>query len=227
MKQQSKIIFGSYAVVVVLELLLIYFDQPQLRWFTKPLLMPLLMLGFYTASAKRSGTLFYFILIALFLSWAGDVLLQMKGVFIPGLVSFLLAHVLYIVYFIKTGKGKKGIFQIRPLIGIPVLLYIVIFLWQLYPFLDALRIPVTVYGITIGTMLLMAINTRRKVFDNTATLFINGALLFVISDSLLAVNLFAKSHFMLSLCVMFTYASAQYLIVKGALITQEKNIDTN
>lgn len=223
MKQQSKIIFGIYVVVVVLELLFIYFDQSQLRWFTKPLLMPLLMLGLYIASAKRRGTLFYLIFFALLLSWAGDVLLQMKGMFIPGLVSFLLAHVFYIVYFVKTKKDKKGILQQQPLIGIPVLIYILIFLWQLYPFLDALKIPVTVYGITIGTMLLTAINTRRKLSDDAAVLFFIGALLFVVSDSLLAVNLFAKSHFVLSLCVMLTYATAQYLIVKGALTNQEKN----
>ena len=217
MKQQSKIIFGIYAVVVVLELLFIYFDQPQLRWFTKPFLMPLLMLGFYTASAKRSGIFFNLILFALLLSWAGDVLLQMKGMFIPGLIFFLLAHIFYIAYFIKTGKGKKGLLQLQPLIGIPVLLYILIFLWQLYPFLDALKIPVTVYGITIGAMLLMAINTKRKMNDDAAVLFLIGAILFVISDSLLAVNLFAMHHVVLSLCVMLTYASAQYLIVKGAL----------
>ncbi len=220
MKQQSKIIFGIYAVVVVLELLFIYFDQPQLRWFTKPLLMPLLMLGFYVDSNKRSGTLFYLILFALILSWAGDVLLQMKGMFIPGLISFLLAHVFYILYFIKTGKGKKGLLQQQPLIGIPVLIYILIFLWQLYPFLDVLKIPVTVYGITIGAMLLMAINTKRKLNNDAAVLFFIGALLFVISDSLLAVNLFAKSHFLLSIFVMLTYAAAQYLIVKGALMNE-------
>jgi uncharacterized membrane protein YhhN len=222
MKQQSKIIFGIYAVVVVLELLFIYFDQPQLRWFTKPLLMPLLMLGFYVDSNKRSGTLFYLILFALLLSWVGDVLLQMKGMFIPGLISFLLAHVFYIVYFIKTGKGKKGLLQQQPLMVIPVLIYILIFLWQLYPFLDALKIPVTVYGITIGTMLLASINMRRKINDVAATCFIIGATLFVISDSLLAVNLFAYSRMLLSLCVMLTYASAQYLIVKGTLLNTEK-----
>jgi uncharacterized membrane protein YhhN len=223
MKQHAKTIFGIYALVVMLELLFIYFDQAQLRWFTKPLLMPLLMIGFYTASAKRSGTLFYLILVALFLSWAGDVLLQMKEMFIPGLVSFLLAHVFYIVYFIKTGNGKKGLLQLQPLIGIPVLVYILIFLWQLYPFLDALKIPVTVYGITIGTMLLMAINTRRKLSNDASALFFIGALLFVISDSLLAVNLFAMNHLVLSLCVMLTYASAQYLIVKGALANEQVN----
>lgn len=223
MKQQSKIFFGIYAVVVVLELLFIYFDQPQLRWFTKPLLMPLLMLGFFVESAKRNSALFNLILAALFLSWSGDVLLQMKEMFIPGLISFLLAHVFYIIYFIKTGKGKKGILQQQPLISIPVLIYILIFLWQLYPYLNELKIPVTVYGITISTMLLMAINTKRKLSKGAAALFFYGALLFVISDSLLAVNLFAMNHLVLSLGVMLTYASAQFLIVRGALANEQVN----
>jgi uncharacterized membrane protein YhhN len=63
---------------------------------------------------------------------------------------------------------------------------------------------------------------RRKINDVAATCFIIGATLFVISDSLLAVNLFAYSRMLLSLCVMLTYASAQYLIVKGTLLNTEK-----
>jgi uncharacterized membrane protein YhhN len=222
MKQQVRIIFGIYALVVMLELLFIYFEHAHLRWFTKPLLMPLLMLGFYTASGKRSGTLFNLILVALFLSWAGDVLLQMKGMFIPGLVAFLLAHIFYIAYFIRSNSRKKGLLQFQPLYTIPVVLYIILFLWLLYPYLDALKIPVTVYGITIGTMLLASINMRGRINDAAASFFIIGALLFVLSDSLLAVNLFAYSNIVLSLCVMITYASAQYLIVKGALANEQE-----
>lgn len=217
MKQQATIVFRIYALVVVCELLLIYFQQPEWRWFTKPLLMPLLLLGFYLRSTKRNSTGFYFIVAALVLSWAGDVLLQMKGMFIPGLISFLLAHIFYIIYFIRSNSRIKGLLQIHPFIGIPVLLYILLFLWLLFPYLDALKIPVTVYGITIGTMLLASINMRRKTNDVAANCFILGALLFVISDSLLAVNLFAYSSMLLSLCVMLTYTSAQYLIVRGAL----------
>lgn len=217
MKQQAKLIFGIYALVVLLELLFIYFNQSQLRWFTKPLLMPLLMIGFYMTSVKRTGAAFFLILVALFLSWGGDVLLQMEGMFIPGLVSFLLAHICYIIYFTKTGKGKQGLVQLKPIVVLPVLLYVLLFLWLLFPYLDALKIPVTVYGITIGTMLLLALNTKHKLLDKTASLFIAGALLFVISDSVLAVNLFAYKHMLLSLLVMSTYAAAQYLIVKGAI----------
>jgi len=220
MKQRTGLLFILFGIITLADLLLTWFNQNELRWFTKPLLIPILAIAFYIGSAKKSGQLFYYILLALFLSWGGDVLLQMKGMFIPGLISFLLAHVFYILYFIKTNPAKKGLLQFQPLIGLPVLVYIIIFLYLLYPFLDALKIPVTVYGITIGTMLLMAINTKRKLTDDASTLFFNGALQFVISDSILAVNLFAYPNQVLSLCVMATYASAQYLIVKGALVNE-------
>ncbi len=221
MKQRVQLLFFLYGLTTVCDLLLIYFNQPDLRWFTKPLLMPLLAAAFYFAAVKKTGTLFYFILTALLLSWAGDVLLQMKGMFIPGLISFLLAHVFYILYFFKIHPGKKGLLQFQPLIGLPVLIYIVLFLYLLYPFLDTLKIPVTVYGITIGTMLLMAIHNKRKAGADASALLFNGALQFVISDSILAVNLFAVNHVVLSLCVMVTYSSAQYLIVKGVLVNEE------
>lgn len=217
MKQQAKLLFVIYAVVALLELLFIYTNQSTLRWFTKPMLMPLLMLGFYVAAANRTGYLSRLILAALFLSWCGDVLLQLKGFFIPGLVAFLLAHVCYVVYFLQTEKNKKGWIQLNPLIVLPVFLYILLFLYLLFPYLGALKIPVIVYGITIGTMLLMAMNTKDKLEASTSSLFITGALLFVISDSVLAVNLFAYQHLLLSLLVMATYAGAQYLIVKAAI----------
>jgi uncharacterized membrane protein YhhN len=222
MKQPSILIFRIYACVVLLDLLLLIFQAPEWRWFSKPLLMPVLLLGFFFGSTKRNGVNFYLIIEALLLSWGGDVLLQMKNMFIPGLVSFLLAHVCYIIYFLRSNSGAKGLLQLQPLSGIPVLIYIVVFLWQLYPFLDALKIPVTVYAMTIGIMLLASINMRRKTSDPAATLFLSGAFLFVLSDSMLAVNMFAYNHLILSVCVMITYAAAQYLIVKGVLKSEEK-----
>lgn len=221
MKQRIQLLFLLYGCIAVCDVLFIYFNYPTLRWFTKPLLMPLLAAAFYVATVNKKGRMFWFILAALFLSWAGDLFLQMNNLFIPGLISFLLAHVFYILYFLSIHPGKKGLFQFQPLIGLPVLIYIVLFLYFLYPFLDALKIPVTVYGITIGSMLLMSLHVRRKTSDAAATYFFTGAFLFVISDSVLAVNLFAVKHVLLSLCVMITYASAQYFIVKGTLQHQQ------
>lgn len=213
-----KWIWIAYWIVVLLELVLIYFNKTELRWVTKPLLMPLLLMAVWMQ--RKLLVKAQWIIAALFLSWAGDVLLQMKGMFIPGLVSFLLAHICYIFYFLKLKRGTKGLLQLQPLIGIPVLVYILIFLYLLYPFLNTLKIPVTIYGITIGTMLLMSINTQRKINPAAAVLFFNGAFQFVLSDSILAVNMFAYPSAILSLCVMITYASAQYLIVRGSMITE-------
>ncbi|MBX9782958.1 MAG: lysoplasmalogenase [Chitinophagaceae bacterium] len=215
MPQKPRVYFLVYFLITMADLLLIYSGKNELRWFTKPLLMPLLLLVVYLQ--RRHIPLYVYMLGSLALSWAGDLLLQMKGLFIPGLISFLLAHVCYIVYFVKISNQQKGLLQLQPLIGLPVLIYIIIFLWLLYPFLDTLKIPVTVYGITIGAMLLMSINTKLKVNAMAAALFFNGALQFVISDSILAVNLFAVSSMILSLCVMATYASAQYLLVRGSM----------
>lgn len=217
MKFSMKWIGIAYAITVFLDLVFIYTQQTSLIWFVKPLLMPLLMLGVYTQ--RKLITFWTLLVAALFLSWAGDVFLLVNGWFIPGLVSFLLAHVCYIIYFARLNRNQKGLLQIEPLIGIPVVVYIIIFLWLLYPFLDTMKVPVTIYAITIGLMLLMSINTRRKINDDAATLFFNGALQFVLSDSILAVNLFAFPSAILSLCVMITYATAQYLIVKGSMKT--------
>lgn len=214
----NRIIFFIYFLVTAADLLFIYLKLDEWRWLSKPLLMPLLIIAVYLN--RKTIPLFYWMLSGLALSWAGDVLLQLKGMFIPGLISFLLAHICYILYFIKINSSHKGLLQLQPMIGLPVLIYILIFLWLLYPFLDAMRLPVTAYGITIGTMLLMSINTNRKVNASASVLFFNGALQFVISDSLLAVNLFAYSSTVLSLCVMATYASAQYLLVKGSMQVQ-------
>ena len=219
MNQTPKVLTGIYTVFVLLDLLFIYLWENEMRWISKPLLMPVLMLVFYTAFDKKNGTLFYLILAALFLSWCGDVLLQ-ANLFIPGLVSFLLAHVCYIIYFKQTGNNRKGLIQTKPLLIIPVLLYILLLLALLFPYLQELKIPVVVYSITIGVMLLMALNTRHQLNLSASFLFIMGALLFVLSDSLLAINLFVEKHWVMSLSVMATYATAQYLIVKGALANQ-------
>jgi uncharacterized membrane protein YhhN len=215
MHQRRKLLFFLYWVILLIDLLLIFFGKSEIRWFTKPLLMPLLALVVF--GNRKLIKLTPLIIVALFFSWAGDLFLQMKRQFIPGLISFLLAHICYIVYFIRIQYSQKGILQVQPLIGMPVAVYIVLFLYFLYPFLDVLRIPVTVYSLTIGSMLLAAINTRGKVNIIAANLFFYGALQFAISDSILAVNMFAYPSYFLSICVMATYASAQYLIVKGCI----------
>jgi len=217
---RSGIVRIIFWITVILELVLISMEQNEWRWATKPLLMPLLM-GILWAE-KKNIVYFPLLLGALFLSWCGDVLLQMEGLFIPGLVSFLLAHICYIIYFLKRTSGKTGMLKTKRIFLVPVLIYILLFLYLLFPYLGAMKLPVIIYGITIGTMLLMSIHTVGTIRYKTSLYFIAGAVLFVTSDSILAINLFAVKYTMLSLAVMLTYASAQYLIVSGAVLPVSK-----
>ncbi len=220
MKPKSSFFFIVFWLIALADMAVVVTSHNQWRWFTKPLLMPLLVLGLY-CGLKPTYSRLLPVFLALVLSWAGDVFLQMEGFFIPGLASFLIAHIAYIYYFLNIKSDKKGIVQHQPwMIGV-VLLYVIGFLWLLFPHLGALKIPVMLYAFTIGTMLLAAVNTRYKLSDTTSQYFIRGAISFVLSDSLLAYNLFVSKYLVLSFLIMLTYCAAQYWIVRGVL-SQDK-----
>ena len=223
MKPPAKFLFPLYAFIALADLLFIVMRRDDLRWFSKPLLMPVLMIVFYLLVAGEKRLSVYLILVALFLSWCGDVLLQAQDLFIPGLLSFLLAHLAYILYFRQAGKAQKGLLQMRPLLALPVLLYIALLVWLLFPYLGQLKVPVIIYSLAIGTMLLMALNTRQQLCQAASACFVAGALLFVVSDSLLAIHLFAVKNWVFGPFVMATYAAAQYLLVKGALAQEGRS----
>jgi uncharacterized membrane protein YhhN len=190
------------------------------RFFTKPLLMPLLALG-YALETKPLGRLSSLVLAALFFSWLGDVLLMLEGrnsmFFILGLLGFLTAHALYIAYFSRIPASEGGSFvRKRPVMLLAVLAYVVELLYVLWPSLNGMKIPVLVYGIVIGTMLCFALWQYGKIHPQAAGLLIIGALLFVASDSLLAINKFKSPIPFGGIWVMSTYVLAQFCIVKGS-----------
>src|SRR4030095_4049602 len=216
MRKNAFIFAILFAVVAIADLYFVYRQEEGLRFFSKPLLLPLLMV-YYLSSVGLGARFAKLMLAALVFSWLGDVLLLRESLFIPGLLAFLIAHIFYIIYFIKIEPGKKGLIRSQPLFGIPVLVYWGLFLAFLFPYLEKLRIPVLVYATVICTMLLCSINLSGKLKRPVFLLFVNGALQFVLSDSLLAINKFVFPFWFLPLCVMLTYCSAQYLLVRGSI----------
>jgi uncharacterized membrane protein YhhN len=159
------------------------------------------------------------ILAALLFSWAGDVILCFS--FIPGLACFLLAHVMYVIAFLKT-SGKSELITKRIYLLFPVILYGAGLLCLLYDNLDGMRLPMITYTMVILTMLIAAINRYGKVSRLSFILVLAGAVLFVISDSLIALNKFGFPFVFSGVAVMTTYIAAQYLIVTGVLKQSEK-----
>ncbi len=154
----------------------------------------------------------------LFFSWAGDVLLELaqrnEDLFIAGLGCFLLAHVMYLTVFFIT-PGKNVILRNRFYLLIPVIIYGAVLIYYLYIDLAEMRLPVILYAIVILSMLTGAINRLEKVKRASYYLVLTGAILFVISDSAIAVNKFSHHFEYSGIVIMSTYITAQFLIIIG------------
>lgn len=192
-------------------------DTP-LRLLTKPFIIGGLFL-FFLRNGSRRG-FFRWMLPALLLSWQGDVLLVFEDqdplFFILGLGSFLLAHVAYCLFF--AGVWRRENIRMRLPLVAAVAAYYTGLLLLLWPGLGPMKMPVTVYGAVISVMLLLALHTGALPRRNIGFAFILGALLFVLSDSLLALNRFYTPLPYAGILIMLTYGLAQWQLVKGALL---------
>ena len=206
-----------YLLIAVVDLLATATGYEHWRYATKPLLMPALI-GFFLANASQ-GPLNKWIVFALFFSWLGDVLLLFESrqsiFFLLGLSAFLAAHIFYIWFFHHLREAEQ--IKNRPTFLIIVALYYATLITILYPSLGDMRIAVPVYGIVISFMLLVAMHMLFLENKPAGRLMLAGVLLFVISDSLLALNKFYQPFFGAGVMIMLTYIMAQLLIVTGAL----------
>jgi uncharacterized membrane protein YhhN len=193
-------------------------EIPYLEYLFKPALMLSLGIYFYRQSdALKQGKVDYYMLFAIAFSWLGDILLMFDGLFILGLASFLLAHISYICAFLTDNKGLVFSKKDRIVAALIIVTAGLGFIFYLLPYLGSLKIPVVVYASTILTMLLATLNRWKTVrFDSFQWVFV-GAIAFVISDGLLAVNKFAQPLPLSGLLIMLTYGVGQYLIVEGYL----------
>ncbi|MBL8617714.1 MAG: lysoplasmalogenase [Deltaproteobacteria bacterium] len=148
------------------------------------------------------------------LSVLGDALLEWSdGLFIPGLLAFLTAHLLYIAGLALQWPGWA------PLRGLPGLVFAGAVFALLLPGLGPLTIPVGVYSLVIAAMLWRAtLGIGRPGVDPTlARLAAAGALLFVVSDAILAINKFATPLPLARLLNMSSYWGGQALLCAAAL----------
>lgn len=207
-----------YLVALAADLFAVYSGNVPTRYVSKPLLMPLLIGFFIFTTQGLSSPLKKWMILALAFSWLGDILLMFESLnsnyFIPGLIAFLMAHVFYIVLFDQIRVKEKFKQSLLPLL--PIAVYYILLISLLQPGLGAMQKPVSIYGFVISIMLSFAADLWRLKDRMTAFLIISGALLFITSDSLLAINKFHKQFEYAGLAVMFTYGIAQLLITLGA-----------
>ncbi|HVT34464.1 MAG TPA: lysoplasmalogenase, partial [Nevskiaceae bacterium] len=131
------------------------------------------------------------VLLALVLSLAGDVCLMFEGDgwFIGGLGSFLVAHVLFVAAF-AHGIPGNGI----PWWSAVFVLYGIGFFGWLLPKTGKLMPAVIIYGIALLSMAIAASARWATLLDARAELALAGAVLFIVSDSSLAVRKFSGPY---------------------------------
>lgn len=184
----------------------------------KALIIPLLI-WLYLRFARGHWNRFHSLIVtALVFSWIGDIMLQLtffqESFFLVGLGSFLITQLIYMMAFFIT-PGKNILFFRKSYLIVPVLLYGWGLLSLLSEGLGDMKLPVTVYTVIILSMLLAALNRELKVNRQSFLLVLAGAILFVLSDSMIAINRFAQSFELARIAIMSSYITAQYLIAIG------------
>ena len=152
--------------------------------------------------------------VSLLFSSLGDVLLEIPGekMFLFGLVSFLIAHLLYIVLFSRNSLRPLNTGPTQKLIIVAVPIYSIIMTAWLWPGLGDLTGPVIFYICAITAMVISA-----ALAGFSFRLILVGALLFFLSDSLIAINRFKFPIKYNDYLVWSTYYAAQLLITLGYL----------
>ncbi len=190
-----------------------------LVYIFKPLIIFSLLFLYVFSLPKRIK----WYVMALELSFFGDVLLLFSGelFFMGGLVSFLMAHFLFIkivISRIKEVNFLKALFSAIPFLAVFGLL-----IFTLKDSLHEMLASVVIYGLTIATFGAVSffdfLNTKSK----KSLLMLFGAVVFMISDSLLAINKFYNPAHILEVFVMVTYVLAQYLIFMSMISETEKS----
>jgi uncharacterized membrane protein YhhN len=174
----------------------------------KPLTMLLVLALALQPSVSTSSFYAWMILAGLLFSLTGDVLLMLPSDrFTAGLASFLVAHLFYIAAFASdAGFGSA------PLALLPFVLGSAALYPLLRPRLGRLEIPVLFYMLVIAVMAWQAVARWLEVGQLGALLACIGAVLFVVSDALLALNRFHRPIPAAAIWKRTSYFGGQWLI---------------
>ena len=158
------------------------------------------------------GTAKNWMLLALVFCLIGDIALMFEGdtPFIAGLLAFLIGHALFIAVFLEWQSV-----WILPAWWPFMAIYALVMLVWLLPRTGKLAPAVFVYMAVIFTMAFAAANVSPTLGWQGKPLLMLGALLFVLSDSILAIDRFIKPLPLGHALTLATYYSALWCIVVG------------
>lgn len=196
------------------------------NYLTKPFLM--IWLGWYVYAKLKplATTTSRWTLLGLGFAFLGDTFLMFADgrpsgglFFLLGLGSFLLTHVAYWMAFHYWPNQQKGVLSKRPILILPFLLYWALMIGLLWPLPEGMQVPVLIYSTVIMIMAAKALHIGSNLQPGDQLMLLVGAILFVLSDSIIALSRFTEllptSSIATGWAIMLTYLSGQLLIVMG------------
>ncbi len=178
--------------------------------------LPLLMLS-VLRFREKGDHLSKYVGFGLWASFLGDVVIDSS--FIAGLGAFLVGHVCYVVAMGRPFRHFGAWLAMSPAVMFGGGMYSLLVASGRAP--EPLQIPVTVYMLVISTMFgraMMRAFVEKK--DRAAIVFLVGAVLFVISDSLIGINRWVTPVPLARVWIMATYYAGQWGIFSGSKATQ-------
>jgi uncharacterized membrane protein YhhN len=187
-------------------------DLYWLRMVTKPI--PVLLMAIYLLMQSNKRSFQWLVILGLLFGMGGDILLEYSpDTFLFGLISFLLGHILYIIAFLSDCRSP----------GWGYAIFVYLYGVAVYGFLETgnlgeMALPVLAYILVITTMVWRAAARYHApgVNQESAKAGVLGSLLFLASDSLLAVTLFVYDIPYASIVVIITYWLGQLGITLAA-----------
>lgn len=223
--RSDRIFAFLFSLLLLNEIVAGFYQDIYESWYlvSKPLLMLSILVYFTWQTKGFSHPIKIWLMVGFTFSWIGDVALMFQGIedfFLYGLAAFLLAHISYILAFRIWVYDNLEIPLIKraPWMAFVLMLFGVGFFKILEPGLGNMKLPVIVYMIVILLMVLMALNRYRKVSRKGFYWIISGAIVFLLSDSILAYNKFIEPVAYSGVWIMLTYGFAQWAIMQGGLV---------
>ena len=189
----------------------------RMRNISKPFIL-LSLLGFYALTA---GSVSAAIILALFFSWLGDVLLIPAGIkwFTAGGIAFMIGHACFVAGYLPDVDISVIPLPLIPVLALFFAAAVAFIFSKLKPHLPKeIFYPMFFYLLINGTMNCFAI-LRFAGFPSASTLTtaVGAALFFVSDTSLFFVRFKKDSRLKTHFLVMLTYSIGEFLIVLGLL----------
>lgn len=133
------------------------------------------------------------------------------------MLAFIVTHIAYTTFFLKSSNVRFNKATEFVVASVLVTIVAVKLLDFLKPYLGDMIWPVKIYMAAIAIMTASASNllSNNLLKVIATTYFVPGAVLFVLSDAVLASNHFLYKDNFLDVVVMLSYGYAQCLMVQG------------